>query len=546
MTPTFSIVSFNKCNINILLSFTFLLFQTSFSQQNTGGFYVTESSNVSIKPSSFIYVNGDVIVDYSSNITAESDEINSSSLIVKGNSFGDITYKRYLKGSDNASSSSEDWHLVSVPVGTQNIKNFAKEPTNEVSRNGNEYAIGFYEDKWEYYTTSSTEDFITGKGYSTHRNSNGFYTFNGEVPDTDVHITLTLDNNSSLWSSLGNPYPSFLPFNSSNKSVLKDNENILDPNYVGLYIWNRVTGEYEVVNYTQSQDSGGSLPDIPGGNFNDAQELGHDIIPGQAFMVKFNTNNPTFIFSKNLQKPQSKAAVSFSRSKPLQTITVKLNNGDKIAKTKLKFLSNASKGLDVGYDAGTFINNNTQNFSINTHLVSDSNGVDFTLQCLPDSDYENYKIPLSVFANENETISFSSEATNLPEGINVYLEDTLKNTLKNITDESYTVTLESKTESVGRFYLQTSSSSLSIKDNNNLAEIINVYKKDNNTIRITGFNNLENAQLKIYSLNGKEVFVKHFSTQRLNDVSIPNLAKGVYIVQLISSNKNYTKKIVIE
>ena len=302
MTPTFSIVSFNKCNINILLSFTFLLFQTSFSQQNTGGFYVTESSNVSIKPSSFIYVNGDVIVDYSSNITAESDEINSSSLIVKGNSFGDITYKRYLKGSDNASSSSEDWHLVSVPVGTQNIKNFAKEPTNEVSRNGNEYAIGFYEDKWEYYTTSSTEDFITGKGYSTHRNSNGFYTFNGEVPDTDVHITLTLDNNSSLWSSLGNPYPSFLPFNSSNKSVLKDNENILDPNYVGLYIWNRVTGEYEVVNYTQSQDSGGSLPDIPGGNFNDAQELGHDIIPGQAFMVKFNTNNPTFIFSKNLQK----------------------------------------------------------------------------------------------------------------------------------------------------------------------------------------------------------------------------------------------------
>jgi hypothetical protein len=103
-------------------------------------------------------------------------------------------------------------------------------------------------------------------------------------------------------------------------------------------------------------------------------------------------------------------------------ITLKLDNGKDIVTTRLKYFSNTTTGLDKGYDAGTYTDT-TPSFSIDTHLVSGSTGVNFTLQCLPTSNYEESVVPISIRSVANATLTFSTVAINLPLGIHVFLED---------------------------------------------------------------------------------------------------------------------------
>jgi hypothetical protein len=87
--------------------------------------------------------------------------------------------------------------------------------------------------------------------------------------------------------------------------------------------------------------------------------------------------------------------------------------------------------------------------------------------------------------------------------------------------------------------------SLSIEDNN-ISEVLNVYQINNNTLKITGFQNIEKVTLKILSITGKEVFAKNLSIQIINEMVIPNISKGLYFVQILSEKNNYTQKIIIK
>jgi hypothetical protein len=67
--------------------------------------------------------------------------------------------------------------------------------------------------------------------------------------------------------------------------------------------------------------------------------------------------------------------------------------------------------------------------------VSDSQGIDFTRQSLPISSLDSeISIPLSINAGINEEVTFSVATNNLPDGVSLYLEDTLNNTFTNLTE----------------------------------------------------------------------------------------------------------------
>lgn len=76
------------------------------------------------------------------------------------------------------------------------------------------------------------------------------------------------------------------------------------------------------------------------------------------------------------------------------------------------------------------------------------------------------------------------------------------------------------------------------------SETIKVYKTDNNTLRVAGFNHVEKATLKLLAITGKEVFAKQFTTKNINDMTIPAIANGIYIVQITSEKNIITKKII--
>ena len=305
-------------------------------------------------------------------------------------------------------------------------------------------------------------------------------------------------------------------------NVLTGNLGNLDPSFAFLYVWNGTSYD-------------------PIGHSDTALQLA----PGQAFMVKAINLNETFTFSKGLQNHNSGPTTFYKGSSSIPTILVNLTSGAVNKATKLTFLDSSTTGLDVGYDAGAY-QDGTPSFSINTHLVSDSQGIDFTRQSLPTSVLDSeVAIPLSVYAAVNKKLTFSVSANNVPDGVAVYLEDSFNNTFTNLTDASVEITTTTALNGIGRFYLRTSSSVLSL-ENNVVDNSVNLYKTSNSTLKITGLKAQGNATLQMYNIGGKEVLATQFVAQRVKEISLPMLPTGVYIVSVVSKLGTFHKKLIIE
>ena len=101
-------------------------------------------------------------------------------------------------------------------------------------------------------------------------------------------------------------------------------------------------------------------------------------------------------------------------------------------------------------------------------------------------------------------------------------------------------------EGVGRFYIHTTSSALSVEDAASF-NTVNMYKTSTTNLRITGLNTSGLGTIRMYSISGKQVLATSFAMQSVNNITIPsNLSKGVYVVQFVSDNSKQTKKIIIE
>lgn len=157
------------------------------------------------------------------------------------------------------------------------------------------------------------------------------------------------------------------------------------------------------------------------------------LAPGHAFFVNAKSNSETFTFSNASQNHNDGTATFYKNSNVTPTILLNLTNGTSSKKTTVKFLDNATSGLDVGYDVGAY-QDGTPSFSVDTHLVSGSKGIDFTIQCLPTKFLgEVVAIPLSISAAVNDKLSFSASTANIPEGVHEYLEDRSNNTSTKLT-----------------------------------------------------------------------------------------------------------------
>lgn len=512
-----------------LLFFLTILLQAQEVHLASGGLLTISSGD-------FISINNNATVDAAANIIINSDVTSSGSLLVSGSLTGNITYKRYIR--DN------DWHLVSAPVTSQNIPAFVTNVDNSIvtnPSNGN-YAVAYYKNtnpsgqNWVYHNASPSTvtqetltDFVNGQGYTTKRTTAGEFTFSGGMANTDVLVPLTTISGTHYWSCVGNPYPSYLPVNNSADAVniLAQNIDILEPNFAALYFWNGT--EYEPINHVSAALQ---LP------------------PGQAFLVHAKDESEVFTFTKSLQNHQNGTENFFrnqTNSTPTPTIIVNLSNGTSQKTTEIKYLSNATTGLDIGYDAGTYEGGGTPSLSIDTHLVSDSQGLNFMLQCLPNQNYEDMIVPLSIRADAQTTLTFSATISDLPEGIHVYIEDRLKNTLEKINEtDTFQILIESTQTGIGRFFLHTSlNNTLSIEDIT-AQEAINIYTTDYRTLRILGLEENYTAVVKLYSITGKEVLHEEFISNEVKEIRLPkSLRTGVYIAKLVSKGSSMTRKIII-
>ena len=154
-------------------------------------------------------------------------------------------------------------------------------------------------------------------------------------------------------------------------------------------------------------------------------------------------------------------------------------------------------------------------------------------------------VPVGVDALANAEITISAELNNFPASIKVFLEDKQENTFTRLDATSnFSTTLSTNQDSTGRFYLHTTSASLSTGSvlNNNP---VSIFTTTRDNLRIVGVQS-GTANVQLYNIAGKLVLNTSFEGTGSNNINLPVLSSGVYIVQVKNESGTINKKVVIE
>lgn len=448
--------------------------------------------------------------------TANKVIINSQATLIANASFtGTVTYQRNL-GSTN-------WYLVSSPVSGEIMtdmranNSFNTNGSSEISFSPYDNSQAIANDRWAYFGDTATDALVNGKGYSTSLASSGDISFTGTLNTMGVTIGITQGGGSGTnFNLLGNPFTSYI----NSATFLMNESDDLDTQ--AIWLWdqsgNGGAGEY--------------VTKVTGDNFK--------IAPGQGFFVEASsTNNVTF--TETMQSHES--TDTFQRNGKTE-IHLYMNDGTNNKFAKLYYIDGTTTGFDNGYD-GKLFNGVSNPFAIYTHLVSNSQGKNYQIQSLPKSNYENMIIPVGVNAASGKELTFSAETMNIPSGIKVYLEDKNNNSFTRLDEvnSEYKVTLDNDLNGIGRFYIHTTSSVLNTPSFD--ISTIGIYKTSTTNLRVAGLQNGK-ANVNLFNVLGKKVFETSFTANSVNDINLPVLKTGIYIVQLTTEQGKINKKIIIE
>jgi hypothetical protein len=456
--------------------------------------------------------------------------INSgASLIAQTSVSGNITYNRTL-GTTN-------WYLTSAPVSGETMEDLISNHTFAAGSGGGRIGIAPYLNDgtgWDYQTSGSTGSLVAGKGYSVKLDATGDISFTGTMPVSDVSIEIT-DGTANEFNLIGNPYPSFLALN----DLADGTNNLLRANGTngGNNDGNIVLSEDTIWFWDQSLNAGA-------GAYNQANLASSRFIaPGQGFFVKRTTDVGTlnFNFRENMQSHQTDNFQRNANTRP--EIKLSITDGTEIKETTIFYISGTTTSWDNGYDSSVF-GAGDHSFSIYTQLVSDNTNKDLAIQSLPDNGYQTMVIPVGVNATAGTTITISAASLHLPNGIQVYLEDKDQGTFTLLDATSnFTTTLSESLEDIGRFYLHTTTSALSIGTHD--LSNVSVFLPTENTLRIVGVQSGD-VEISIYDILGKKAFQTTFVGNGINDIQLPNLRSSIYIVKMVTQQGKLNKKIIIE
>lgn len=477
-------------------------------------------------------VTNDPIISSTTGATTQRLTINSGailtvesggSLIVTYPSTGNITY--------NVNVADDKWHLISSPVdGEQYDDAWNTANSINVSGAGNNDGVSTYNNTtsaigtWDYFQTgAAATTFNQGQGYSLKRTGTGNYSFISAYPDSNVLKTITIGNagtgTENRWNLIGNPFPSYIKVS---ELITANSANLTDTHEF-VYVWDN------------SLNAGaGGYKTLVGADY---------IRPGQGFFVNAdNSNADNFTITESLQSHQT-GKTFYKNSNP--SIQLFINDGSNSKFTEIVYENNSTTDLDRSFDAGTFTGALTS-FSVYSHLVNNSKGVDFMRQSLPNNNYENMVIPIGINATKGKEIVFTSKAFNLPTGIKVFIEDTKTKTFTRLdeTNSEYKVVLTNDLNGIGRFNLHTKNQ-VTLDVDTHFLEDVSIYKTSNSNLRITGLEQGK-ASIKLFSISGKQIMNVSFQTNGVSDISLPRLASGIYIVNLMSEKGKLNKKILID
>jgi hypothetical protein len=363
--------------------------------------------------------------------------------------------------------------------------------------------------------------------------SGGTITFNGSVLTSSQNISITNNNpndngdsnlTGSRWNLIANPFPSYINANNNANAnnFLNDNALAINDSYEALYGYN-ANGGYTEINNTSSATY---------------------IAPGQGFFVASVVGGGTITFDANTRTTTGGDDFVANRmANTSQEFYLRLYENDNLIEdNKFYFDNGLTLGLDRGYDAGAF----DQNMDIMSRLPENDQGVGFSINAMGLNSLEaNTVIPLVFNRASGIEFSVSFEDASIPEGVGIYLQDTLLETLTDLRAEDFTLTPELDLSDMGRFYIVIGNTSLGGNDLE--ASYISIYKAaSEDHINIEGLLNIEKANVQLFNIIGQEVLNTTLnSNQSTQRVSTSGLTTGVYVIRLEADSSVIAKKIII-
>jgi hypothetical protein len=480
--------------------------------------------------------NGNLTIESGANLTATSITLNStsqefSSLILNGSISGSVTYNRYVAAI--APIATND--LIASPLSGENFADFVSQNSNLAS-SGTTYLFGPYNTvmgSYENYdsTIDAANNLEPGLGYRAATTDGSNLAFSGTVLSTDVlDIPISDAENGGAWNLIGNPYPSYLDFNVFFTANAAEFDT--DSAYQAIYGYDGNASDGWVV-WNQATIDEGSITEL--------------IAPGQGFFVKSKSGGGLVDFTTSMRSIGNSDDFISGRSSDnnASLCKVNINSSSNDASTQIYFIDGTTRGLDLGYDAGTY-SSSSSGFSIYSNLVDDNEGLGMAIQTLPYNDLNDITIPLGINASSGIQLRVSiDDISTLPTHINVYLEDNVEQTLTLLNEMDYTFVSDVELNGTGRFFIRYSSVTLSTEQNdwNDLV----IYSTSNPKELIINGQLSSKTEAVLYDIQGRKVLSKNldeFNTE--NSIDISRIGTGIYVVKVSNQNQVKTQKLIIK
>jgi len=475
--------------------------------------------------------NGNFILNSSSNQYA--------SLIANGTVSGNVKYLRHVN--INASSGGND--LISAPLTGQTFGAFAAENTNIVSNpnNASEKLFGHFDKitgTYQTYDTDLPSDasilLSAGIGYRAASTDNGTFAFEGNVNTGIVNVNISNTGPSyAEWNLIGNPYPSYIKL----FDFLSANINEFLPSSAAIYGYDGNAADgWKILNLAYATANPNAI-----------------ITPGQGFFVSSKVGGGTVVFNPSFRTIASGNALlddDFIEGREvvdgdIAHLNLSMTSASNSFKTDFYFTNNASKGLDIGYDAIVF-NGVAPGFAIYSRLVEENAGNDIAIQTFGFDDLDdNLTIPIGVNASLGQQITIGMPTNTLTNGIGVYLEDRSNNTFTMLNTNDYVFTADSNLSGVGRFYLRFDTSALGL-DQNGFESLVVYATLTPKQIVINGLLS-ETTKATVYDVRGRQMMAMPLIENVARQViDINNLSSGFYVLKIQGKNGVLSQKIVVK
>ncbi|WP_047550984.1 GEVED domain-containing protein [Psychroserpens sp. Hel_I_66] len=492
----------------------------------------TKGNTLTVNPSGSLRLNSGTTLQLSESLNMESVSNQYSSLISEGTILGTVNYQRHVNTfATNATTGNND--LISPPLtnATQTFEVFRSRPENANIPSGTiggvpSFLFGPFNNNTNAYVNfNATYDATilqAGIGYRTASTVvNGSpLVFTGDVLSNVVPVPVSVGT-LSQWNLIGNPYPSYL----DNEAFLNENITLFDPFAVGIY------------GYDGTAQNGWTIINLANVAF------ANNMAPGQGFLFAAGDSGTVNFTPAMRLNSGTDDFIEGRSSSSNHYLKLKVQNASSSFHTDFYFNDSSTRSLDVGYDAKLF-DVSLPNLYMYSHLVEDNDGQKMAIQSLATSDLNDVIIPLGIKANQGEQITISIQDTNIPESVDVYLEDTVNNTFTLLNTSDFVITPSTNLSGTGRFFLRFSSEALSTQEET--LETIQIYTtKSPKSLFIKGLLD-QNTTLEIYDIQGRIILKSKLDNRsNSNEVDVSGFTTGVYMVKLNNGSQQKSQKVII-